>query len=68
MKRIQNVLADLIRRGQVTVDIPGLDADQLEHYFQDYYRQVLVRVTTIVFDNDMSDKEKISWLKENLAF
>ena len=68
MKIVNIILADLIRRGQVTVDIPGLDMERLEKTIHGHAEKLLWTVTGIVFEDEMEkdDSDKIRCLQELL--
>lgn len=61
------ILADLIRRGQVRVDISGVDMDKLEEILRGHSRRMLLEVAGVVFSEEMTDGEKVTWLKGRLA-
>ena len=68
MKVVNVILADLIRRGQVTVEIPGLDMDRMEKMVHNQTQQLLRTVAGVVFDEEAEadDSEKIRCLQELL--
>lgn len=59
MKWVQIILADLIRRGRVTVDIPGLDMDELRRALHGKADQTLCAVMNVAFDDEQTDREKV---------
>lgn len=67
MKLFYTILADLIRRGQVRVDISGVDMDKLEEILRGNFQQTLLEVAGTVFSEEMTDGEKVAWLKERLG-
>ena len=69
MKIANIILAELIRGGKVTVDIPGLDMDRLEKAIHGQSEQLLRTVAGIVFEDESgaSDSEKIKCLQELLG-
>ncbi len=68
MKRLMLLLADLIRRGQVTVEFKDLDMDALEKMARSEAEDLLKRVAYIVFDDEaeLTDSEKIRELQAML--
>lgn len=69
MKRLMILLADLIRRGQVTVEFKDLDMDRLEKLARSGTEDLLKQVAWVVFDDEaeLTDSEKIRELKAMLA-
>ena len=65
MKQLDIMLANLIRNGRVTVDIPGIE--HIEAAFRQESRRVLEAVEAVVFSEEMADGEKIARLKELLG-
>lgn len=66
MKILNIVLADLIRRGKVTVDIPGLDMGELTRFLYSESAQTLREIESVVFAEEMTDGEKVAWIQERL--
>ena len=64
MKQLDIMLANLIRNGRVTVDIPGIE--HIEAAFRQESRRMLEAVEAVVFSEEMADGEKIARLKERL--
>ena len=64
MKRFDLILANMIRNGKVTVEIPGIE--HIEAAIQEESRQMLWEIAGIVFSDEMEDGEKIARLKEML--
>ena len=62
MKLLQNTLANLIRSGKVTVDIPNLDMDQLTQFLYSESAQTLR-----AYDDDLSPADKIDIIQDRLA-
>ena len=58
------ILAELIRRGDVVVEVHGLDMDQLQNEVHNYYRSVLQEAEGVLLCRDMTDGEKVEMLKE----
>ena len=65
MKQLDIMLANLIRNGRVTVDIPGIE--HIEAAFRQESRRMLEAVEAVVFSEEMADGEKIARLKELLG-
>ena len=65
MKQLDIMLANLIRNGRVTVDIPGIE--HIEAAFRQESRRMLEAVEAVVFSEEMADREKIARLKELLG-
>ena len=65
MKQLDIMLANLIRNGRVTVDIPGIE--HIEAAFRQESRRMLETVEAVVFSEEMADREKIARLKELLG-
>lgn len=59
---LNEVLAGLIRRGEVTVSIPEMDMERLEEIIRSRCMQTLRRVKKIVYDEDILDREKVAML------
>ena len=64
MKKLELILADMIRGGRVTVEIPGIE--HIEAAMQEESRKVLWEIAGIVFSDEMEDGEKIACLREML--
>ena len=67
MKLLQNTLANLIRSGKVTVDIPNLDMDQLTQFLYSESAQTLRDVASVAYDDDLSPEDKIYIIQDRLA-
>ena len=67
MKLLQNTLANLIRSGKVTVDIPNLDIDQLTQFLYSESAQTLRDVASVAYDDDLSPEDKIYIIQDRLA-
>ena len=65
MKQLDIMLANLIRNGRVTVDIPGIE--HIEAAFRQESRRMLEAVEAVVCSEEMADGEKIARLKELLG-
>ena len=67
MKLLQNTLANLIRSGKVTVDIPNLDMDQLTQVLYSESAQTLRDIASVAYDDDLSPEDKIYIIQDRLA-
>ena len=67
MKLLQNTLANLIRSGKVTVDIPNLDMDQLTQFLYSESAQTLRDVASVAYDDYLSPEDKIYIIQDRLA-
>ncbi len=63
MKIVNTILAELIRRGQVTVNIPGLDADELKQLADGEAQRVLRKIGEILGCDELTDSEKITAIR-----
>ena len=59
MKWIQIILAEHIRRGTVTLEVPGVDTDRLLKEMHNKADRLLCDVINIVCDEDLTDREKV---------
>ena len=66
MTMLQFVLSALIRNGKVTVEIPELDMDELRRAVENRAVDMLERVRGVVYEEEMTDGEKVAWLREYL--
>lgn len=66
MTMLQFVLSTLIRNGKVTVEIPELDMDELRRAVENRAEDMLERVRGVVYEEEMTDGEKVAWLQEYL--
>lgn len=66
MTILQIVLANLIRSGKVTVEIPNLDMDELKKAVWNEAVDTLEAVKDIVWADEMTDTEKVVWIQERL--
>lgn len=67
MKLLNTILAEQIRQGRVTVDIPGLDTDRLTEFLSGETAQTLREIAAVACSEEMTDGEKIRWIQERLA-
>lgn len=66
MTTLQFVLSTLIKNGTVTVETPDLDMDQLRQAIENRAEWTLQEVRGVVFEEEMTDAEKIAWLQRRL--
>ena len=64
MKQLDMLLANMIRSGKVTVEIPGIE--HIEAAMREESRRMLWEIAGIVFSDEMEDGEKIACLREML--
>ena len=67
MTTLQFVLSTLIRSGKVTVETPDLDMDDLCRAVENRAEDMLRQVRGVVYEEEMTDKEKVVWLQEYLS-
>ena len=66
MNILRTVLAELIRSGKVTVEIPNLDMEQLKAYLYNESRQTLQDISYLVYEEELTDAAKIKCIRERL--
>lgn len=66
MKLLDQTLASLIRRGKVTVEIPGLEPDRLYAFLRCEAARTLQEIAAVACAEEMSDAEKAAWIQERL--
>ncbi len=64
MKIINIILANLIRQGEVTVDIPGVDLAELERLADSEAQQALREIAMTAASDELTDSEKIMMIRE----
>ena len=64
MKQFNIILANLIRRGAVTVDIPGVDINELERLADGEAQRVLRKIAGILGCEEITDSEKIMMIRD----
>ena len=67
MKILNVILAEQIRRGRVTVDIPGLDMDRLSEFLHSEAARALNEIAAVACAEEMTAEEKVDWIQERLA-
>ncbi len=63
MKQFNIILANLIRQGEVTVDIPGVDLAELERLADSEAQRALREIAMTVASDELTDSEKIMMLR-----
>ncbi len=66
MKIVNTILAELIRQGKVTVDIPGLDAGELKRLADGEAQRVLRRIGEILGCDELTDSERVAMIRDYL--
>ena len=66
MTTLQFVLSTLIRNGKVTVEIPDINMDELRQAVENRAEWALEEIKGIVYEEDMTDAEKVAWIQERL--
>lgn len=66
MTTLQFVLSTLIRNGKVTVETPDIDMVELRQAVQNRSEWILEEIRGIVYEEEMTDKEKIEWIQRRL--
>ncbi len=63
MKYLDILLANLIRTGEVTVNIPGLDMDELRRLADGEAQRVLRKIAETLGCDELTDGEKITAIR-----
>ena len=66
MTTLQVVLANLIRQGKVTVEIPNLDMDELREAVWNNAVITLEEIQGVVREEEMTDADKVAWIQKRL--
>lgn len=66
MTTLQFVLSTLIRNGKVTVETPDIDMVELRQAVQNRSEWILEEIRGIVYEEEMTDKEKIELIQRRL--
>lgn len=66
MITLQFVLSTLIRNGKVTVEIPDINMDELRQTVENRAERALEEIKGIVYEEEMTDAEKVAWIQERL--
>ncbi len=64
MKYLDILLTNLIRRGEVTVNIPGLDMGELKQLADGEAQRVLRKIGEILGCDELTDSEKIAAIRD----
>lgn len=68
MKTLQMVLAQLIRGGKVTVEIPNLDVDKLAAALREESAQTLRDIAWCVYEEGLSDTDRVKYIRKLLDY
>ncbi len=63
MQIVNTILANLIRRGEVTVNIPGLDMDELAGLVDSETQRTLREIAMTLACDELTDSEKIGMIR-----
>ena len=66
MRQFNVILANLICQGEVTVDIPEVDINELERLADSEAQQILRKIAETVGRDELTDSEKIMMLRAHL--
>lgn len=66
MITLKSVLANLIRQGKVTLEVPNLDMDELRKAVWNEAEQTLDEIRGVVYEEEMTDEEKVRWIQNRL--
>lgn len=66
MKWLRIVLAERLRKGTLTIEIPGLDMQEFKHTLHGAAEQTLQQVADIACNDYLSDRQKIADIQELL--
>ena len=66
MTTLQYVLSILIRNGKVTVETPDLHMDELYQAVDTRVVRTLEEIRGVVYEEEMTDEEKVRWIKNRL--
>lgn len=66
MTTLQLVLSTLIRNGKVIVETPDLDMDELRKAVWNEAEQALDEIRGVVYEEEMTDAEKVAWIQKRL--
>jgi len=66
MKILGIVLANLLRSGKVTVEVPGLDMNKLIAELHDPFYEAIQDIAWSVYEGEESDAEKLKYIQEVL--
>lgn len=63
MKPLSYILADLIRDGEVTINIPGLDPEELDRLVNHEARETMQKMRYVLGCDDLTNGEKVAMLR-----
>ena len=66
MITLKSVLSNLIRQGKVTLEVPNLDMDELRTAVWNEAEQTLDEIRGVVYEEEMTDEEKVRWIQNRL--
>lgn len=66
-KLVNTIVAEQIRRGKVTVEIPGLDMDQLMEFLHSEAVRTLEEIAATACAEEMTAREKVEWIQARLT-
>ncbi len=66
MITLKSVLSNLIRQGKVTLEVPNLDMDELRKAVWNEAEQTLDEIRGVVYEEEMTDEEKVRWIQNRL--
>ena len=66
MTMLQSVLSALIRSGKVTVEITGMDMDELKKTVWNEAVDMLEDIEGVAYADEMTDREKVEWIQKRL--
>ncbi len=67
MKILRLILAEFLRRSQVKIEITGFDVEEFHKAVHDEWNLELCEIESYVWNDEMTDSEKIEAIKASLA-
>jgi len=67
MKTLRLILAEFLRKSQIKIEITGFDVEKFQKAVHDEWNLELCEIEAYVWNDEMTDSEKIEALKECLA-
>lgn len=68
MMTFRAILSTLIRHGKVVVETPGLDLEGLKRAVESDAQTTLEEIEAIVHGDEMTDTEKVEWIKRRMLY
>ena len=68
MTTLRTVLSAMIRNGKVIVETPNLDLDELRRAVQNDSEMTLEEIEEVVYDEHMTDAEKVEWIRKRMRY